>query len=135
MLGALRFMLTGGAATLVHMGVALGLLRGGTAPLASNGAAFVVAFLVSFWGHHRFSFAGHTTAPRQAFLRFMVVAGIGFAINETALFWLVQRMPAYPAQALVASTTLAAVGTFVLSRHWAFAHPAATAHTARQARS
>ena len=121
MLGAgIRFALTGGLATLTHLAVALLLIRAGVAPLVSNALAFVTAFMVSFWGHHLFSFAGHGAAVGQAFRRFLIVSGVGFLTNETVLFLLLKRVPDYPSAALLASTAVAAVLTFVLSRQWAF---------------
>ena len=121
MIGAgLRFALTGGLATLTHLAVALLLIRAGVAPLVSNAIAFATAFMVSFWGHHLFSFAGHGAAVGHAFRRFLIVSGLGFATNETVLFLLLKGAAGHPSAALMASTAVAAVLPFVLSRHWAF---------------
>lgn len=121
MLGAAaRFALTGGLATLTHLAVALLLIRMGVAPLISNAVAFAFAFTVSFWGHHLFSFAGHGTAPRRAFPRFLLVSCLGFGINEAILLAILQFVPDHASVALLISTGCAAGATFVLSRHWAF---------------
>nr|WP_255435617.1 GtrA family protein [Paracoccus sp. S1E-3] len=112
--------MTGGAATLTHLVVALLLIRAGTPPLIGNALAFASAFMVSFWGHHRFSFAGHGAAVGLAFRRFLIVSGLGFVTNETVLFLLLQRLPRHPSVALLVSTAVAALLTFALSRHWAF---------------
>lgn len=122
MLGpALRFGLTGGAATLVHLGVAIALIRSGTAPLIANAAAFATAFAVSFLGHHLFTFAGHGAAAGRAFGRFAIVAAIGFLVNETVLYLLPGIGLAGPGHAVLISTGVAALCSFVLSRGWAFA--------------
>ncbi|TBN35951.1 GtrA family protein [Paracoccus subflavus] len=122
MLGAAaRFALTGGVATLVHLIVAITLIRLGVAALAANAAAFMTAFLVSFWGHHLFTFAGHGVVATRAFQRFVVVAAIGFLVNETLLLLLLMSGASRPEVTVLISTAFAAASTFILSRHWAFA--------------
>lgn len=121
MLGAAaRFALTGGAATLVHLAVAITLIRLGASPLIGNAAAFATAFMVSFWGHHLFTFSGHGAAASRAFGRFAVVAAIGFLVNETVLYLLLGVGPVGPELAVLISTAFAAACTFILSRCWAF---------------
>ena len=125
MLGSLlRFSLTGGAATLVHLAVAMLLIQLYVQPLFGNAVAFAVAFMVSFLGHHLFTFAGHGDAASRTLRRFAVVAGVGFLVNETLLFLLLITGPLDPKAAVFLSTGCAAASTFVLSRHWAFAGPA-----------
>ncbi|QFQ88655.1 GtrA family protein [Paracoccus kondratievae] len=122
MLGeVVRFALTGGAATLVHLGAAIGLVQFGMLPLMSNAVAFVIAFMVSFLGHHLFTFAGHGSAATQTFGRFAVVAAIGFLANETVLFLLLGIGLFRLEAAVLISTVFAAICTFILSRTWAFA--------------
>ncbi|MEF9605399.1 MULTISPECIES: GtrA family protein [Paracoccus] len=122
MLGAVaRFALTGGLATLVHLGVAIGLVWFGMLPLISNTVAFLIAFMVSFSGHHLFTFAGHGSSATQTFGRFAMVAAIGFLANEIVLF-LLQGIGLFRLEAAVLiSTAFAAACTFILSRTWAFA--------------
>ena len=121
MLGAAaRFALTGGVATLVHLAVAIMLIRLGVAPLIGNSAAFATAFMVSFWGHHLFTFAGHGVDAQNSLSRFAIVAVLGFIANESGLALLL-KLATTPAElALLVSTLLAAVFTFFLSRYWAF---------------
>jgi len=121
MLGSVaRFALTGGAATLVHLAAALVLIHLGAQPLMANVMAFLIAFVVSFWGHFVFTFAGHGLGPRQSLQRFAVVAGLGFMANEASLAALLKSGIFAAGQALLVSTFLAAICTFVLSRYWAF---------------
>ncbi|CAM3106755.1 Putative flippase GtrA (transmembrane translocase of bactoprenol-linked glucose) [Paracoccus aminovorans] len=121
MLGAAaRFALTGGVATLVHLAIAIMLIRLGVAPLIGNAAAFATAFMVSFWGHHLFTFAGHGVDVQNSLSRFVIVAVLGFIANESSLALLL-KFAAVPAElALLVSTLIAAVLTFFLSRYWAF---------------
>lgn len=117
---ALRFGLIGVLATLVHMAVGTALIRFGWPALLANVAAFCVAFLVSFSGHHRFSFAGHSATVTGALRRFLVVALLGFLVNEGILAVLTLGKLMGAAPALLVSTSIAALATFVLSRVWAF---------------
>ena len=121
MLGSVaRFALTGGAATLVHLSAALVLIHLGAPPLIANVIAFLIAFMVSFWGHSVFTFAGHGLGPRQSLQRFAIVAGLGFMANETSLAALLKSGIFAAGQAVFLSTLIAAICTFVLSRYWAF---------------
>lgn len=115
-----RFALVGVLATLVHLAIGTTLIGAGLAPLLANPVAFVTAFLVSFTGHHWITFAGHGRPLTQTLSRFAVTAVLGFCVNEAALAVLVGATPVPPAAALVASTGLAAVVTFGISRTWAF---------------
>jgi putative flippase GtrA len=119
---ALRFGLVGGVSTLFHMAVGVTLIGFGWPPLGANAIAFMAAFLVSFTGHYRFSFAEHSKTLATSFRRFILVALAGFAVNEIllGLFTYTGILPA--SVALVVSTATAAAGTFILSRKWAFAH-------------
>ncbi len=117
---AVRFGLIGIVATLVHMVVGAGLIALSWPPLLANVAAFCVAFLVSFGGHFWYSFAGHSATIMGSLKRFLPVALLGFGVNQSllALLTLTGMLPATPA--LMLSTGVAAVGTFILSRLWAF---------------
>ncbi len=117
---AIRFGLIGILATLVHMAVGSGLIHLGVTALIANVGAFCVAFVVSFSGHYRYSFAGHSASVTGALKRFMVVALLGFLLNEAILAVLTLGDLARPTPALLISTSFAAASTFVLSRVWAF---------------
>lgn len=115
----MRFAVVGIAATLIHAVVGLILLRAGVAPLLANPLGFVVAFLVSFLGHHFWSFRHHGTGMRYAALRFVPVAVLGFLISEMLLGLL---LPLIQGTIALPLALLCAAGiTFLLSRHWAFA--------------
>nr|WP_316639273.1 GtrA family protein [uncultured Roseateles sp.] len=121
----LWFGLMGAAAALVHLGLVWCLVaRGGLAPLLANGAGFCAAFVVSFIGHHRRSFAAQHVPWRQALPRFLLVALLGFAANE-ALYALLLRSGLDYRLALFLVLGLVAGMTWLLSRHWAFRRSAA----------
>lgn len=116
----LKFGLVGVAATLVHILVGISWISFGLNPLVANFLAYITALLVSFWGHHSFTFSNHnlplgTTAPR-----FLSTSLLGFALNEAILAILVgfEILPAKTALAL--ATLLVAVVTYVLSKRWVF---------------
>ncbi|MEZ5654225.1 MAG: GtrA family protein [Burkholderiaceae bacterium] len=115
------FLLVGTTAALVHWGVVVALVeRGSWSPLAANLLAWIVAFGVSFTGHHRFSFRGHGRQPIGSAGRFAVVSFTGLLVNETAYAMLLRwtGLP-YPIALMVVLATVA-VGTWLLSRHWVF---------------
>lgn len=121
MRGALRFVMVGALAAGVHYGVAL-LLNGalGVAPAWANPLAFAAAFPVSYVGHRFFSFPGASRPHRQAVPRFLSVALASFAANQSLLLLLLQQL-AWPFWFALGVTLLSvALGTYLLSRHWAF---------------
>jgi hypothetical protein len=116
------FLLVGASAALTHMAVfAFVLFSAPTLwPEIANVAGFLVAFLVSFVGHRRWSFQDASTSLMQSFLRFAATAVAGFVTNE-AVFIVLLRVLAFPNWvALLGGIVLSAVQTFVLSRFWAF---------------
>lgn len=119
----LRFGGVGGVSTLAHMAIGTALITLGIPPLLANIIAFSLAFGVSFYGHHKITFANNGRNARAAFQRFLVVALIGFSINEGLLALMLWTTAIAPQKALLISTGLAAVSTYFLSRNWAFAAP------------
>jgi putative flippase GtrA len=116
---ALWFLAVGGAAALTHLGV-FSLAQPWMWPELANASGFVVAFLVSFFGHRLLSFRDAGTSVAQSFQRFAVTALAGFGTNEI-VFILLLRGAGWPALlALLTALVAAAVQTYVLSRFWAF---------------
>lgn len=125
LLRVLRFGIVGLTAAAVHYWVVIALvelLR--IAPLQANVGGFFVAFWVSYFGHRHWTFsdtvATHAPGTHPSFMRFLLVALLGFGMNEL-LFYLLLRYagwPYYTALAVVVFTV--AVMTYVLSRLWAF---------------
>lgn len=92
----------------------------GLQPAAANVPAWLMAFVVSFVGHHRWTFGDRGAAMGQAAPRFFLVSATGFAINEGAyvalLHWSSLRYDLVLAGVLVTVAVL----TYLASRHWAF---------------
>lgn len=115
------FLLVGGAAALMHMGVFVWLNQTTHLwPELSNAVGFGVAFVVSFVGHRWLSFADAGTGLLQSLWRFGATALAGFACNE-GVFVMLHRVFGWPGlPALVAALLVAAAQTFLLGRFWAF---------------
>lgn len=115
------FIAVGSAAAAVHWLVVVTLVGGRDwRPLVANVLGWLLAFTVSFAGHHRLTFGGHGAPLRSSALRFFAVSAGGFVVNETAyavlLGWGVRR---YDLALAVVLIGVAGV-TYLLSRHWAF---------------
>ncbi|WP_144640640.1 GtrA family protein [Bordetella genomosp. 13] len=115
------FIAVGCAAAATHWGVAVASVEGiGLAPLAANAVGWLVAFMVSFYGHYRLTFRHAATSWIVAVRRFFLVSAAGFALNEAAYAWLLHATP-LPYDVLLALILLGlAVLTFLASRLWAF---------------
>ena len=120
-----RFGMVGLTAAAVHYWVVIALVELlHIAPLQANVGGFVAAFWVSYFGHRHWTFsdavASDIGGTHSSFLRFLLVALLGFGMNQL-LFYLLLRYagwPYYLALAVVVFTV--AVMTYVLSRLWAF---------------
>ena len=115
------FIAVGCAAAAVHWLAVVALVgHGGWPALLANVLGWLLAFGVSFAGHHRLSFRGHGAPLGAAARRFFIVSAAGFAVNEAAyaglLRWGVLRYDLGLALVLVGVAAL----TYLLGRHWAF---------------
>jgi putative flippase GtrA len=114
------FAAVGIAATLVHAAVGLTLESAAAlSAFVANLIAFSVAFLVSYFGHRRFSFRSEA-AHSRALPRFGAVALTGLALNQMLVLAIVNGggLPYAVALAVIVATVPAL--TYVLSRLWAF---------------
>ena len=116
-----RFVAVGCAAAAVHFGMVVLLVEHvGATPLAANVVGWLVAFVVSFAGQHRLTFADRSAPLLQAAPRFFAISAGGFATNEAA-YALLLHVSAIRYDVALAIVLLAvAVMTYVLSSRWAF---------------
>ena len=115
------FIAVGCVAAGVHFSGVVALVQlMGMPPLWANCAAWVMALGVSFAGHWRLSFADQQAPLGRAARRFVALSAAGFAVNETVYALLLRYSTAGYQAALAITLALVAVGTFLLSRHWAF---------------
>ncbi|MFL9711356.1 GtrA family protein [Methylobacillus sp. Pita1] len=115
------FTIVGAVAALVHYLSAI-VLEGWLefSPGLANFLAFLLAFPVSYIGHHALSFAGSGNTHGYALPRFLLVACAGFAGNQLLLLSLLRfsQLPFW--LALAAVMVVVAASTYLLSRFWAF---------------
>jgi putative flippase GtrA len=115
------FIAVGCTAAAVHWFVVVALVsHGGWRPLTANVIGWLVAFTVSFVGHHRLTFSAHGAPVWPSALRFFLVSALGFAVNETAYALLLRWGGQHYGLALAVVLLGVAVVTYLLSRHWAF---------------
>jgi putative flippase GtrA len=115
------FIVVGCAAAAVHWCVAIAAVSWAHwLPLTANVAGWLVAFSVSFTGHHLLSFRGHGAAMPAAALRFFFISGGGCLINEITYAALLRWSSARYDLLLALVLVLVAGATYLLSRHWAF---------------
>ena len=122
----LQFVLVGGTAAATHLAV-VGLLVAllGMPPLAANVLAFLVAFVVSYNGHALFTFSAARARGWPVVARFFAVACLSFVANELLYYIALNWLHWHYFWSLAAVLVLVAVGTFVMSKFWAFkAHKA-----------
>lgn len=120
-----KFGMVGSAATVTHV-VAFGLWIevAGMTPLGANVAAFGVAIVIGFLGHFYWTFrrphAHHMSSWQAALVKFVVVSLAGLALNSLAVYVVVNMLAMSYVYAVALMVTVVPVGTFVLSRSWAF---------------
>ena len=122
----LQFVLVGGTAAATHLAV-VGLLVAllGMPPLAANVLAFLVAFVVSYNGHALFTFSAARARGWPVVARFFAVACLSFVANELLYYIALNWLHWHYFWSLAAVLVLVAIGTFIMSKFWAFkAHKA-----------
>ncbi len=115
------FGIVGVLATITHATVAIALIEiGFLHPFSANAFGFGAGFLVSYFGHHRFSFqtgADH----RQAMPRFLTIAGFGLFFNQAIVYALVNLAGFSYFLALAVIIATVPAFTYLAARRWAFA--------------
>lgn len=116
----LWFGAVGASAAAVHFCVVWLLVDAWRWPaLGANVMGFLLAFGVSFVGHHRLTFAAQQAKGREALPRFFGVAVLGFVCNELLYALLLQMGVEYRLALFMVLLAVAAM-TWWLGRHWAF---------------
>lgn len=121
----LRFIAVGCAAAGVHWLTVVALVEHlALRPLIANVLGWLVAFGVSFAGHHHLTFRGHGVPVRDSMRRFFLLSALGFSINE-ATYAVALHVSRLGYQVLLGGVlVLVALLTWVLSRLWMFRTPA-----------
>ena len=117
----LKFILVGSLAAATHMSVLYAIVTEyNIIPLIANLMAFLVAFNVSFFGHHYWTFSGMGSKPHFSVMRFFVVATSMMGLNEGLFYVFYQVFQIYYLFAIFLVLIIIPPLTFVLSRQWAF---------------
>lgn len=114
-----RFGVVGVGAMTVHWLVVAAIVPLGIRELIANVIGFAVAFNVSYFGHHYWTFAS-TAETTTTFKRFLTVAITSFIVNECLYSLLLNFTTLDYRTALAIVLVAVAALTFVLSRLWAF---------------
>lgn len=115
-----RFGVIGTLSTLVHMIVALALVKLFTFnPFVANTIAFGTAFAVSFFGHFWWTFRHFNAILFQSLIRFGLIALLGFLANSLLLAALID-MGISKGTSVVLAVTIVPLISYVASRQWAF---------------
>lgn len=123
----LQFVLVGGSAAATHLAV-VGLLVAllDWPPLWANVLAFLVAFVVSYNGHTLFTFSATEARGWPVVAKFFAVACLSFIANEALYYIALNWLHWHYFWSLAAVLVLVAIGTFVMSKFWAFKANSAT---------
>lgn len=116
----LRFGVIGIIAAIAHYCIAVFLTNHDMAAAWANLVAFVIAFWVSYFGHRYFSFEAGDVSHQQTLPRFILVAVLGFILNESLLLLMLHFSKISMALGLPFIIILTAIFTFILSRQFAF---------------
>lgn len=116
-----RFGIVGGAATIVTLAVAEGLLLLVKMPgWLALALAFPPGFVVSYLGHRHFTF-GH--GGRDSLVKFFLVSVSGILVGEACLHLLGAAGALHPALKLLISVVAIPLTTYTAARLWAFRKP------------
>jgi putative flippase GtrA len=118
-----RFSTVGVVATVVHIGVAMTAVAVvGVNPTIGAVIGFCAAFVVSYFGHFRFSFA----VPgryRDYLLKFAVGSLVSFLLSTTAVWVATAILGIDYKPALIALAIIVPVSNYLMNRFWVFLQP------------
>ena len=114
-----RYALVGIMSNAIGYGLYLAITSAGIGHKSTMTGLYVLGVLQTFIFNRSWSF-GHDGHLSSAFIRYVIVYGIGYLLNLVALFWLVDVI-GYPHQLVQAAMIITvAVFLFVAQRHWVF---------------
>lgn len=115
------FVAVGCAAAAVHFGAVVLLVEGlRVPPLLANVGGWLLAFVASFLGQWRLTFASRQTPWRHALPRYFLLSLAGFLANEAGYALLLLATPLPYDAALLLVLLAVAVMTYLLGSRWVF---------------
>jgi putative flippase GtrA len=119
----MRFSAVGGVATVIHIGIAMALVAAaGANPTVGAMIGFATAFLVSYLGHFRFTFAV-SGRHRDFLLKFAVSSLASFLLSTTAVWAATAVLGINYKPALIALAIIVPVCNYIVNRFWVFLQP------------
>ncbi len=116
-----RFSMVGLAATAIHISIAFAARElFGLLPVAANAAGFSCAFLISYFGHHQWTF-GRSGNHGAHLRRFLTLSLLSFALSHLITVAVTGWLGLDYRIALAAILAVVPATTFLGSRFWAFA--------------
>jgi putative flippase GtrA len=118
-----RYGISGVGVTLIFTAVYEAVLRFSTSgPQIANTLAFMVAVVIGYIIHSRWSFRDHGSrdAPARSTTRFLIINLIGFALNSFWVWLIATRLGFSPRLPLVPIVTITPWLSFWLNRRWTF---------------
>lgn len=118
-----RFFAVGTIATIVHVGVAMIVVAAaGANPTVGAMIGFVAAFMVSYSGHFRFSFAA-SGRYRDYLLKFAVSSLASFLLSTAAVWVATAVLGIDYKPALIALAIIVPICNYLVNRFWVFLQP------------
>ncbi len=116
-----RFGIIGTLAAFVHLGCVFILAEAFTIqPLAANPIGFLVAFILSYFGHARWTFSDSNGVQTKSLGRFFLTAISAWALSQFLYALLLKEGSLHYLTSLFFVLVIVAAVTFVLSRFWVF---------------
>jgi len=118
-----RFSVVGAITTVVHIGVAMIVVAtAGANPTVGAMIGFVAAFMVSYFGHFRFTFAA-SGRYRDYLLKFAVSSLASFLLSTAAVWVATAVLGIDYKPALIALGIIVPVCNYLMNRFWVFLRP------------
>ena len=115
-----RFGIVGILATTVHIAVAyIAKSFGDYPPQLANLFGFLIAFLVSYFGHLHFTFQPQASSDRY-FRRFLILSGLSFLTSSSVVYFLTNTLGVDFIWAMAGVAVIVPGVSFVAAKFWAF---------------
>ncbi|AZL16396.1 GtrA family protein [Rickettsiales endosymbiont of Stachyamoeba lipophora] len=118
----LRFIVVGIIVTLIHASILALLVEAAhLAVLPANFIAFCIAFIISFLGHHHWSFKS-TAKYRNSLPRFLACALLGILFNQVIMCISIEILRLNYRIGFIIIICVIPIITFIVNNFWAFKH-------------
>jgi len=124
---ALRFVLVGGIATLVHYAILIWLTEmTSVGSVLASAVGFTVSVAFNYLGNYYFTF-GSSERHWHAGPKFAVVATVGLMLNTGMMYVFIAHLATPYMLAQLVATALVTLWNFFANRHWTY-RASSTAH-------